>query len=178
MASSFFNAYKTGNYSLLAEVAEKMRKAISKDDNPPIASLVNTGVVPHIIKLLDYNFFQFDKLISECAWIIANVASSTGKSVAYLMEHGIATRAINLLEHSDNEVKANALWILGNIAGDDLEYRNVLLENDIVNKLIDMLNGGAFPPAFVDTATWLMSNLCRGKPYPPYPVVRKMGLFT
>lgn len=162
---------KASDYEQLSAAAEQIRRAISIDENPPLNQLISTGVVPHIIKLLDYDYFAYQPLMIECAWIIANIASGTPAHVEYLVKQDIISRAINLFDHPHDDVKDNAIWILSNIAGDSFENRDKLLEVGIVAKLENTLLDNTYSTGFISHVSWLISNLCRGKPYPPFAEV-------
>lgn len=162
---------KATDYEALGAVAEQIRRAISIDENPPLNQLIATGMVPHIIKLLDYDYFAYTQLMVESAWIIANIASGTSAHVDYLVKQEIISRAVNLFDHPHDDVKDNAIWILSNIAGDSVENRDQLLEVGIVAKLESTLLDNTFSTGFIAHVSWLISNLCRGKPYPPFEQV-------
>ena len=110
--------------------------------------------------------------MNECAWIIANIASGSEQNVKYLVENQVVDYAINMFDHPSEGVKDNAVWILSNVAGDSLEGRNSLLEKEIVPKISALLDGNAFQAIFVAHVSWLISNLTRGKPYPPFKDVK------
>lgn len=159
------------DFEKLGESAEKIRRVVSDTEAPPLNELMSTGVAPHILKLLDFQYFEHENLMLECSWIMANFASGTPTHVQYLMGQGIVKKALDLLRHPHELIKDNAIWILANIAGDSHENRDYLLENEIVSVLVTLLEDSTFSVAFVSHVSWLISNLCRGKPYPPYAVV-------
>lgn len=157
------------NYEKLAESAEMIRKAVSADEAPPLNDLLTTGVVPHIMKFLDPEYFEYEQLVLECSWIMANFASGTPAHVQYMMSHGMVKKALHLMHgHPQESIKDNAVWILANIAGDSFENRDYLIENEIVPVLVNLLQDQTFSISFVSHISWLISNLCRGKPYAPY----------
>ena len=67
-------------------------------------------------------------------------------------------------------VREQAVWALGNIAGDSAQYRDAIIAAGTVNMLLSQLAAVASlpPPQFQDdsllfkkNAVWLMSNMCR-----------------
>ena len=174
LATAFFANLRTSSFDELANVTEMIRRIISLSDNPPVDELISTGLVPHIIKLIEYEYFQYEKLMNESAWILANIASAKSDNVNYLIQNGVAQKALNLLDHESEEVKDNAIWILANIAGDSYANRDALINMEIVAKLSNILDDHAYSPSFLGHVAWLMSNLCRGKPYPSF---KKVNLF-
>ncbi len=130
--------------------------------------LVATGIVPYIIEFINnYLCKASATLLIECSWILTNISS--GEYVKLLVENGIIQTTLNLFDSCyHEEILANAVWMLSNIAGDSVEYRDELIKVGIVDKLLDVMDGQAFQPQFVSYVCWLISNLCSRKPLPPY----------
>jgi len=168
LAASFCEYLKASDFDNLAQVAEKIRRAVSRDEKPPLQQLINTGIVSHIIQLLDYDYFQYDVLMNECAWIMANIASGPEHHVKFLIDNQIIFYSLNMLDHPNENVKDNAVWILSNVAGDSLEGRKSLLDKEIVARIEKLLDGHSYQTNFIAHVSWLISNLTRGKPYPEY----------
>ena len=67
-------------------------------------------------------------------------------------------------------VREQAVWALGNIAGDSAQYRDAIIAAGTVNMLLTQLAAVVAPPSphaqddsllFKKNAVWLMSNMCR-----------------
>jgi hypothetical protein len=82
---------------------------------------------------------------------------------------------VQLLMSPNKDVREQAVWALGNIAGDSAPFRDCVLK---ANALIPLLRvcaaEGGVPPtiSLLRNATWAISNLCRGKPQPDFNIVR------
>jgi len=184
IAVSFRKALDSGNYEYIADVAESIRRAISLDENPPLFDLIKTNIVPFIVKLIDSEYFQYEKLMMECSWILVNLASGDIDYVYYLVELGIIPKALNLLCHPSSDVRENAIWMLANIGGENIDFRNQLLDNDIIN-LIDYMLGQnkieELPLSLAREVSWLMSILLRGPDSPKqirvYPLSKHLKYF-
>lgn len=66
--------------------------------------------------------------------------------------------------------KPQAVWALGNIAGDSPQCRNMVLQAGALPPLLEQL-GDQQKVSMQRNATWTLSNFCRGKPPPDFSVV-------
>jgi len=57
---------------------------------------------------------------------------------------------------------------LANITGDDLKHRDLVVEKDGIEKLLESVNNFKHSLPILKSATWAISNISRGKPYPAW----------
>jgi importin subunit alpha-6/7 len=60
-----------------------------------------------------------------------------------------------------------AVWAVGNLSGDCVKYRDLLLKAGAMEPLVKIANSTKDKNLIRHTA-WAISNLCRGNPLPKY----------
>lgn len=149
------------NLQLLIENAQKIRKILSKEPQPPIDEVIQSGVIPRFAELLERNdcaILQF-----EVAWVLTNVASGSSQQTKTIVDSGAVKTFIRLIDSPHPEVREQAVWALGNIAGDCPECRDYLLASGIMRPLLNLLRESEQNITLIRNAVWTLSNLCRGK---------------
>ena len=85
------------------------------------------------------------------------------------MQHNAIPVFVQLLQTTDSkDVLEQSVWALGNIAGDTTETRNMALNAGIMGPLLAVIQNALNSPSLLRNAVWSLSNLCRGKPAPPW----------
>ncbi len=122
----------------------------------------------------------------ESLWALLNIASGPPECTAHIIRNGSHNVFIDLLRSPLYEIRDQALWALGNIAGDGVELKDLLLNNHILMNIYAICSS-SFDKQYVtnfnnnsnvdndpffqfssllSTASWTLSNLCRGSPPP------------
>jgi importin subunit alpha-1 len=97
-----------------------------------------------------------------------------------VVHSGAVPLFVQLLESDKDEVREQAAWALGNIAGDGNfvdsrlntgpNPRDFVLNHGVLTPLMKMLEETT-TLSIVRNCTWTLSNLCRGKPQPAFNLV-------
>eukprot|EP01083_Nonionella_stella_P029557 81328_1 len=166
------------------ECTKQFRMLLSQAQNPPIKAVIDSGVVPRFIQLARMS--NYPELQYESLWALLNIASGPAECTAHIIRNGSHNVFIDLLHSPLYEIREQALWALGNIAGDGAELKDLLLKNNILPNILAICRS-TFDAKFVtnfnknqavtanpkcqfhnlfNTASWTLSNLCRGSPPP------------
>lgn len=142
-----------------------IRRMLSASHGPPIDHVISAGLLRPLVSKL-----SAPKLQLEAAWALTNVASGTCDQTAAVVAAGALEPFIALLDSDNHEVVGQAIWGLGNIAGDGPKFRDAVLRAGIVPKLMPHISSGA-DGEFLHNLTWVISNLCRNKPVPDWRMI-------
>lgn len=152
------------NEQILIEAAQRVRKILSKEPQPPFDEVIQSGLLPRLVRLLgryDNTTIQF-----EVAWILTNICSGTSLQTQAVVDNGAVPSLVSLLDSPDIRVREQAVWALGNIIGDSAELRDIVIGHQFVPKLLEQIRPD-IDVGFMRNIAWVLVNLCRNKEPPP-----------
>ena len=102
---------------------------------------------------------------------MTNIASGTSTQVHSIVDKGGIPVFIKTLFSKLPDIAEQAIWAIGNIAGDSTSYRDLILKAGGIPPLIKILANPDLKLASIKVGTWALSNCCRGKPLPEFKLV-------
>eukprot|EP00310_Coccolithus_braarudii_P014633 CAMPEP_0183342072 /NCGR_PEP_ID=MMETSP0164_2-20130417/8233_1 /TAXON_ID=221442 /ORGANISM="Coccolithus pelagicus ssp braarudi, Strain PLY182g" /LENGTH=546 /DNA_ID=CAMNT_0025512555 /DNA_START=58 /DNA_END=1698 /DNA_ORIENTATION=+ len=147
------------------DTVRQLRKLLSLERLAPIDDCINSGLVPAFVQLLSH---PSSPMAFEAAWCVTNIASGSAKQCKAVVDGGAITPLVSLLSNVSMEVKEQAIWALGNIAGDCPQFRDMVIAECGIQPLLEIIAECAQSGlmSVLRNATWVLSNLMRGKPAP------------
>lgn len=104
----------------------KFRQILSREHNPPIDLVIQSGVIPTLVEFMKED--HPDMLQLEAAWALTNIASGDSSQTRVVVEANAVPLFVQLLYSQSLEVKEQAIWALGNVAGDSSDNRDYVFE--------------------------------------------------
>ena len=112
---------------------------------------------------------EYPQMKLEAIWIIANVTYGD-KMCKILVEQGVIDICLNIVKEGNVHYINHALVALGNIAADQIKFRDTILKAGGLEATYMCLNSTKNYSTF-ENCIWLVTNLCRGTPPPTYQFI-------
>jgi hypothetical protein len=141
---------------------------LSVERDPPTWPVIQTGVMPDVIAFMTAPAAPM-KVKFESAWVCTNIAAGSQETVQ-LVHMGVIPAIVHLYRSTEQtDVIEQAIWAIGNIAGENAHLRNLLLQTGVLRDLVADMH--AYTETLQSNAIWTISNLCRHKPYPRWDAI-------
>ena len=98
---------------------------------------------------------------------MTNIVAGSTNQCQSVIEKGGIPEFIKLLSEPDSDIAEQAIWSIGNIAGDCSHYRDIILRSGAMSKLADIVMHST-NNTLIMNGVWAISNLCRGVPTPKF----------
>jgi len=148
-----------------------LRKAVCSQVAPPVQVLLQLDYIPLLLQHLEPDVCPVATL-AEAAWVLCNLLSAPRSGVERAISLGAVPKLISCIRGDMLGVAENAIWALGNIAGEGEQYRDLLLSTGLPTALYQLVMES---PELHDTlgrvSAWVCSQLL--KPTQPSEEVLK-----
>eukprot|EP00198_Chlamydomonas_reinhardtii_P002973 XP_001692309.1 flagella associated importin alpha-like protein [Chlamydomonas reinhardtii] len=158
-------AAKSSEESMWRGATIAIRKALSKTSGPPIQAVADSGVLPRLVEFMSGGGGgamgsdpELQVCTLEAAWALCNVASGTSQQCGEVVAAGALPAVLPLLSSPRPELREQAAWLLGNIAGDGIGLRNQCLEAGALLPVLQALRDETNAKALQQLA-WLRDSL-------------------
>jgi len=140
-------------------------RQLLQQKNPPVDHVVKTGMVPHLVRMLTCPKTP-DTLLFEVGWILTNIAVEKEAHVRLLVRHKTIDAFMHCIKTSkSSDVFDQAMWGLGNIAGESAKYRDMVLATGVLPIIVTKLQAASAPSlATLRIGVWFLANLFRLSP--------------
>ncbi|GAM28930.1 hypothetical protein SAMD00019534_121060, partial [Acytostelium subglobosum LB1] len=145
------------------EAVKNVRVMLSFESAPPIQQIIEAGLVPRMIQLVQFGGTECQY---EAGWALTNIASGNPQQTLVLVQSGAIPIFVEMLNSPIKKVAEQVLWCLGNIAGDSIDLRNLVLNNFAIENIIKLMHRNIQDVSLLRNVAWTFSNFCRGKPHP------------
>ena len=112
----------------------QLRILLSDEQQPPIDLVIRSNCIPRLIHILESR--QSINLLFETAWVLTNICSGSHQHTMAVVEANGIECILSLLDLKDIAVLEQSIWVLGNIAGDGTNARDICLEKGVLTRLI------------------------------------------
>ena len=137
--------------------------------SPPIQELLNVGIIKELIPLLDNSPSEFQY---ETLWCLTMFSSGSSDQVNMIVSKGLIPKIVKFLDSQIEELKCQAIIIIGNLANDSGKIRDTLIKEKGFDKIITILSS-TNQNILIRNCTWAISCFFKVRPIPPYNLVKK-----
>lgn len=144
--------------------ARKLRALLHSNRELLITEVLERNWIPMLLGWLQLQ--ECPSVQVEALWALTNVAAGTSEHGHVLIKHGAVPTLVGLLDSENDEVLEQALWLLGNLAGDGVPFRDAVLSANVLPPLVSCLALRPNVLSLLRIGSWTLSNLCDGQPRP------------
>ena len=138
-----------------------IRKLLSNKDALPIQEIIDLNGIPALIDLAKSTSELHLRL--EATWCLANLASGNTQQTEALVTKDVIGVFEDILDDEYPQIVEQAVWGLGNIIGDSVDMRQMVVHSKVLRKLILLLNRCS-ALNIQKNIIWCLSNSLRIRP--------------
>lgn len=100
-------------------------KLLARNEDSPIQEMIEHGLIPEFISLLDSEYPEFQYQALFC---LINISYGTTDQSSSIINQGGLPKILTLVTSSIEEIQDLAIWLLGNLAADSIGLRDQIVE--------------------------------------------------
>ena len=148
-----------GTNDAQTDAMRSIRRALSIEINPPVQQILDIGALALLVKSLNND--SNVNLQFEAAWALTNIASTDKTQV--IVDSGAVPVLVKCMMSGYAELREQAAWCLGNVAGHDPALRDICLNHGALQPLLQNIRE-PHSLSLLQNCVWVLSNFVRGKP--------------
>lgn len=149
-----------------------IRKLLTLPNDPMIQEVIDKSIVFALVNTLDHKLPEF---VYEAITCICAITSGNADQVKSVTIKGAHKKMITLCDSPFIEIQEQAIWGVGNLAADNIQIREQIINEGALNKLLFYLKS-AERKSLVKNVIWAFSNFCKGKNPPKYEIISPVSL--
>ncbi|GJR36948.1 retrotransposon protein, putative, ty1-copia subclass [Tanacetum coccineum] len=158
-----YKLYSNDN-SMQLEAAIEFSKVLRTGvQNPPVEKVAYMGVIPRFVEFLMRD--DFPELQLQAVGALINITSGTSEIIKAVVDNGAVPSLVKLLDSPSDDMREEAIWVLGNIAADSSWSRDIVLDQGALQPLLAQSDEHA-RLSMLRTVASTLSSLCSGTPPP------------
>lgn len=163
-----------GNIQGILNCLMFVRKLSIEPNKVGAVELIRSGILVYLEKYTDISLKDFPQIHQESCWILSNICALENLDLEFFWSSKLVNNLLILLKSENKDTLLNTIWVLSNLIGDSIEYRDRILKySGIIDCFVELIfrlknkQDSLYSQKLLAEALWFVSNICR-KPYPPY----------
>lgn len=137
-----------------------LRKVLTNEPARYIQPIIDQNALPRLIALAQETTSPHLQL--EASWCLTNLLSGTTAQTAFLVKKNIVPIFVEVALSAYPQIAEQAVWGIGNVAADCLEFRQLLVQAGAIPALCTAFDRAeGYLQGFI---TWAFSNICKNSP--------------
>jgi importin subunit alpha-6/7 len=150
-----------------------LRTLFNKNKFMPTSYIFSDKLIKIFFALLNCEVLKIKSLV---LWCLINTFNNDQNVIKKFVDKGIILKLVQIVRaDEDYNIIENAAWALGNIVGEGIEFRDLVLETGVWKDLLNLTTLKEY--SLKKTAVWVVSNLCKGKPSISIDIAKEIVAF-
>ena len=149
--------------------ATGLRRLLLLNKDPHIQPIMNSNIFPRLMELLNEKYATLTRY--EASWCLSLIANGNDSVIKLMIENDIISLLLKQLKDEYGALSDQAVWMLGNIGGENTVYRNLVISAGALPILGSILRNTK-DISVIKNVYWTLSNLIRGTPKVPCEIIK------